>query len=173
MYSIEKTKGRLILAAVASPLTADDVDGIVQRVRMNVLGQPGRVVCFADLTRLDGLPPEAVDAFVAMFTRDNPKVERSAFLLARSTSAVALQVNRMIRAAKSPSRMAFEDALTLRSWLGEVLDVEDRRQLKDFLARPHGAVHVSTPPPASGPKPEPLVAPPSSKSGQRPPPSSK
>jgi len=159
MYSIEKTKGRLILATVASPLTAGDVDGIVQRVRMNVLGQPGRVVCFADLTRLDGLPPDAVDAFVAMFTRDNPKVERSAFLLARSTSAVAIQVNRMIRAAKSPSRMAFEAVHALRSWLGEVLDAEDRRQLKEFLARPDG--------------PEPLVAPPSSKSGQRPPPSSK
>ncbi|APR81273.1 Hypothetical protein A7982_06620 [Minicystis rosea] len=133
MHTIERKEGRLIEARIASPLLADEVDGIVQTTRMNVLSQPGKVVCVVDLTRLESLPDTAADAFVAMFTRDNPKVERSAFLLNRSTSSMILQVNRMIRAAKSPSRQSFEDAVALRKWLDEVLQPAERTSLRAFL----------------------------------------
>src|SRR5262245_2526086 len=77
MYTVERIEGRLIEARIASPLGAQDVDGIIQSVRMNVIAQSEKVICVADLTRLDGLAADAVDAFVAMFTRDNPRMDRS------------------------------------------------------------------------------------------------
>ncbi|APR81274.1 Hypothetical protein A7982_06621 [Minicystis rosea] len=134
MYVIERNEGRLIEARLASPLLASEVDGVVQMVRMNVLSQPAKVVCVADLTRLEAMPSDAPDTFIAMFTRDNPKVERSAFLLSRSTTSMSLQVNRMIRAAKGSSRQAFDDAQALQKWLDEILQPAERTSLRAFLA---------------------------------------
>ena len=134
MYTIEKHAGRLIEARLAAPLTPNDVQSIVQRVRMLVLSLPGKAVCCIDVIQLDVLPEEAVGAFVALFTRDNPKVERSGFLLARSVSAFGMQVQRMIRSASSPNRRTFDDRAEMQSWLSEVLDPLEQEQLSRFLA---------------------------------------
>jgi hypothetical protein len=133
VFTVVRNEGRIIEATIASPLVARDVDGVIQGVRMNILAQSEKAICVADLTKLDGLPPDAVDAFVGMFTRDNPRVERSALLLRRSPNQLAIQLGRMIRAAKSPSRMAFEDADDLAAWLDDVLRPAEKARLRTFL----------------------------------------
>jgi hypothetical protein len=171
MYSVDRFAGRLIETRIASPLTEAEVDGIVQAVRMNAISQPGKVIFVSDLTRLDALVPEAVEAFTAMFTRDNPRVERSALLLARGGSALALQIGRMVRAAKSPSRIAFDDPTALRSWLDEVLGPPEKARLRAFLLRvdaPAPSSRRGEPPSSKSRLPgEPLVPPPSSKPSRR------
>lgn len=133
MYTIEKHAGRLIEAKLAAPLTAADAEAIVHRVRMLVLSLPGKAVCCIDATELDLLPTEAFDAFVALFTRDNPKIERSGFLLARSLSAFGMQMQRMIRSANSPNRRTFDERAALQSWLAEVLSPSERERLSALL----------------------------------------
>lgn len=145
MYIVERNEGRLIEARLGSPLTAAEVDGVIQSVRMYVLSQPNKVICVADLSRLETLPEAQVDAFIAMFTRDNAKVERSGMLLGRSTGTAALQINRMIRAAKSPSRQAFDDTESLRLWLEQVLRAAEKVRLREFLAQ----VEMPASPPSS------------------------
>lgn len=36
MFMVDKKVGRIVEARIASPLSADDIDDIIQRVRMNV-----------------------------------------------------------------------------------------------------------------------------------------
>lgn len=134
MFMVDKKVGRIVEARIASPLSADDIDDIIQRVRMNVLSMPGKVICCADLTRLDAIPRESVDAFIQLFTRDNSKVERSAFLLSRSLGALGMQMQRMIRSAGNPSRMTFDDARALLDWLAPALTPAERSHLQAFFA---------------------------------------
>ena len=143
MYTLEKNIGRLIEAQLASPITLADVENIVQRTRLHVLGAQGKAVCCVDLTQLAALPPEATDAFIALFTRDNPKVERSGFLVARRHSSIGLQMDRMIRQANNPARQSFEERHLLIQFLDEVLSPPERQRLRQFLA-------VGDPFPSSG-----------------------
>jgi hypothetical protein len=171
MYSVDRIVGRLIETRITSPLPEGEVEAIIQGVRMNVIAQPGKVICVSDLTRLDGLTPEAVEAFTAMFTRDNPKIERSALLLGRADSALALQIGRMVRAAKSTSRLAFDDPTALRIWLDQVLDAGEKTRLRVFLQKidaPAPSSRRVAPPSSKSRLPmEPLVPPPSSKPSRR------
>ncbi len=73
------------------------------------------------------MPPAAADAFIAMFTRDNPKVERSAFLLARSSERDDAQVNRIIRAARGRRDSLSMTMESLRKWLDEVTPADGAR----------------------------------------------
>jgi hypothetical protein len=155
MHTVQRNEGRLIETRIVAPLEASEVDAIIQLVRINALAVPGKVVFVSDLTRLDGLAPDAVDAFTGMFMRDNPRLERSALLLPRNPGTLGLQLSRMIRNAKSPSRMAFDDKLPLQAWLEEVLGPAERSALRAFLA----AVDIG------------IAEPPSSRTSRRPPPS--
>jgi hypothetical protein len=133
MFMVDKKVGRLIEARIASPLSEDDIQDIVQRVRMNVLSMPGKVICCADLTQLDAIPRESVDSFIQLFTRDNSKVERSAFLLSRSLGALGMQMQRMIRSAGNSSRMTFDDARALQEWLAPALTSPEKARLQAFF----------------------------------------
>lgn len=145
MYIVEKHAGRLIETRLGSPLTRADVESTIQHVRLNILALPGKAVCCADLTQLDALPPDAIELFLAMFTRDNPRIERSAFLLARAGTALGLQLMRMFRQAGSPARMTFDDKAELATWLAEVLIPAERLRLNEFLATTDKAVDSGRP----------------------------
>jgi hypothetical protein len=133
MFKIENRVGRLIEAQMASPLTLQDVEGIVQRVRLHVLGVQGKAVCCVDITGLDVLPPEATELFIGLFTRDNPRVERSGFLVARKLSSLGIQMDRMIRESRSVARRCFDDRGELQRFLDEVLSPAERPALRSCL----------------------------------------
>jgi hypothetical protein len=102
----------------------------------------GRAVLFGDLQRAEMFSPEVSERFLAMFKQDNPKVERTAFLL-RPSSSFTMQIERMIiEAAKAatnagripPVRRTFRDKTTLRTWLAEALTVAEAARLDEVLA---------------------------------------
>jgi hypothetical protein len=146
MHTIEKNVGRLIEAQIGSPLTLADVESIVQQTRLHVLGVQGKAVCCVDLTLLYSLPLEATEAFVALFTRDNPRIERSGFLVARRQSSIGLQMDRMIRQGNNPARQSFEERRQVQQFLDEVLTPPESQRLRQFLLS-------SSSPPSSGKMP--------------------
>ncbi len=145
MHIVEKHTGRLIEARLGTPLSRVDIENVIQQVRMNIVASPAKVVCCVDLTQLSALPPDAIELFLAMFTRDNPRIERSGFLLNRVGTALGMQVARMIRQAGSVARMTFEDPPALAAWLAEVLSPAERARLTEFLGSIDGAVDSGRP----------------------------
>ncbi|NUP07688.1 MAG: hypothetical protein HOW73_16700 [Polyangiaceae bacterium] len=143
MYIVQKPVGRLIEARMGSPLTAGDVDNVIQHMRLNILSIPGRVVCVGDFTQLEELPPESMASFTALLTRDNPRVERSGFLISRKMSKLGLQIEQIIETAGGPHRKTFDDKDALAKWLGNVLTEEERASLKMFLSKTGAPIATS------------------------------
>lgn len=135
MFSVETVAGRLVEVRLGSPLAATEVADVIQRVRLAVLGCPGRVVVCAELTRMFVMPPEFADQFTAMFTRDNPRVERSAFLVAFKRSAFTMQLERMVREANNPARRVFDDKAALLAYLEPVLAPTEVQRLRSLIAQ--------------------------------------
>ena len=131
-FSIENPAGRLILARVGTP-----IDVAQQAVFRELLGStlqviPGKVVICVDLRSATVFAPDVAEGFAAIMRSDNPKLERSGFLVGES-ALFGLQIERMIRAAASPARRAFRDAQEVGAWLGEGLGSQELRALTTFL----------------------------------------
>ncbi len=134
-FTVKKEVGRLVLAELMAPLTANDVAGVVQGLRMTLIAAPAKMVLCGDLTRLTVIAPEHADVFTGMFTKDNAKVERSAFLVDKTRGAFVLQLERMVREAGNPNRRVFDDVQGLTGFLEPVLDAKERAELTGWLAR--------------------------------------
>jgi hypothetical protein len=68
-----------------------------------------------DNSELKVMSPEGADALVERMQADNPRIVRSAFVVAEGTAA--LQLKRMVRDAGSPRRVVFPTELQARAWL--------------------------------------------------------
>ena len=139
MVLVERNVGRLVEGVVSSPIEPSEIEGAIQRIRLTVLGAPGKAVCCIDATGLTLLPAGVSDTFVALFTRDNPKIESSAFLLSKRASGVGLQLDRMLRQAGHPARRSFDDRDALQEWLNTTLTGEEQARLRVFLGRVRNA----------------------------------
>lgn len=133
VFTIEAASGRLIEVRMSSPLTAADVPNVIQQIRLAVLSCSERVVMCGDLTRMLVMPPEYAEQFTAMFTRDNPKVERSAFLVAAKRSSFTMQLERMVREAKNPARKVFDDKNELLAYLEPALTPTEVKRLRALI----------------------------------------
>jgi hypothetical protein len=136
MWTIENSVGRLVEVQIASPIVAADLDPFGRRMatvlgRYNPTGQ--RVVACTDLSAAYLFAPEVAETFIRVMQRDNPVLERSAFLIGGS-AMFALQVERMLKQASSPARRAFREIAPLLAWLGELLAPPEHERLLRFLA---------------------------------------
>src|SRR5262245_47072260 len=118
MHSIHRD-GRLVLMRLTAPIMTEDIDDLVGQVRMNMIAAPAKVVFFADLTGADSPPPGSEPHIVETFTRDNPKLERSAIVVAPRKTGLALQMERLAREAKNPNRRVFHEPDAAIRWMGE------------------------------------------------------
>ena len=135
MFSVAIHEGRLIEIRVATPLEMPEFDALAHRLRDLIAKAHTLVVLCSDWTHVHVFPPEVADALVTLMKTDNPRVERSAFLVGESATA-ALQAERMIRTAGNPARRSFHDPVELSRWLGETLTVRERVRLERFLREP-------------------------------------
>jgi hypothetical protein len=133
VYSIENHVGRLIEARLATPFTAAEVEACISTIRMTIMGISQKVVFTVDTTGVDVLPPESADKFLAMMRADNPRVERTGYLLPPTSAIVGLQLERMIRDARSPARRTFRNPAHMEVWLSEVLNAREQEQLRKFM----------------------------------------
>lgn len=135
MWTIEQRVGRLIEARVGSPIAVSDLEAFGERLgeltaRFNERGQ--RWLGCTDLSLANVFPPNVADGFIRLMQRDNPSVERSAFLIG-SSAVFALQIERMLKQSNSPSRRTFREPEPLIEWLGELLTPPERERTRQFL----------------------------------------
>jgi hypothetical protein len=87
-----------------------------------------------DLRQLGLVDPQLIDRVVAFMRVENPRVERSAFLMGESGALQAMQLERMLKQAGSPSRRLFKSVSDAEAWLGELLTPAERARLRVFLS---------------------------------------
>jgi serine/threonine-protein kinase len=128
-----RIQGRLIELRTAPQVALADVDDLIRRLTPLFAEVEGRLVTCLDLRASPVLLPAVSDRMLELLRRGNPRIERSAFLLAPDKATLALQVERMLRESNNPNRRAFRDQTALRNFLEPVLDRAERDRLASFL----------------------------------------
>jgi hypothetical protein len=135
MYIIERHTGRLIeVRQIApTPLTVDEVVRFREEVRRIIRVAADPVVLCADMRQATVFAPEAAEEIEALMKSNNQTLARSAIVVAGDRATMALQIERLVRAARNPSRRTFHDPAAAADWLGEILDDVERARLSVFL----------------------------------------
>jgi hypothetical protein len=140
-FTLESSVGRLIEARMSSPTTPEDMAHFRTRMYAALVQSPGRAVIVADMTSSTEFPPDVAARLIEMLKTDNPKVERTAFVLSREESVFARQADEMLSAAASAARAAgrtverrtFFDRREARAWLAEILTPAEVVRLDAFV----------------------------------------
>src|SRR6185295_1146909 len=130
-------EGRLLEIDIASGYRVlQDVDYMMAAIAQALARVPERtrVVIAADWRPCKLFTPEVAERVVAMFTRDNVRIERSAILHTADQATSVLQVMRLIRESGHPNRQVFTDTKAMRDFLDQVLNERERTRLTQFLA---------------------------------------
>jgi hypothetical protein len=133
-FTVENREGRLVESRPLSLRTADDVGAFGRRMREVATGTTGQLVICGDYRRIAVLTQGVADAVVAMMSSTNPRIDRSAVLLASEHATFNLQIERVVREAGNPMRRTFRAVPELEKWLGEVLGPAEKTRLRQFLA---------------------------------------
>ena len=136
MWTIEQRVGRLIEIRVASPIVYADLEGFGARLGeciTRLTERVPRVLACTDLSGAHIFAPEVAEWFIRLMHRDNPVLERNAFLIGQS-AVFALQIERMLKQGNSLTRRAFREPEPLIEWLGELLSPLERERVRQLLA---------------------------------------
>jgi hypothetical protein len=134
MFKFEVRVGRLAEAVLGSPLSMQEFEAFITATRLGLLALPGKAVVACDMSRLTLLADDVAERAVDLIRRDNPKIERGAYLMSQRRSSMSMQVTRLFREARSETRQVFDDKSAMRSWLCELLTPAELKRLDDFLA---------------------------------------
>jgi hypothetical protein len=145
MMQVEMRVGRLLEVRAYLPIRVEEIPKLVKTLAAIYERAPRLVVAILDARAYGIEPPETVKFFVEAIKRDNPRIERSAFLIDQGQNLVGLQLDRVIREAGNPNRRLFRDVATATAFLSPSLNEEERARLDAFLA-----LRMSEPP-KSGP----------------------
>ena len=132
---MELHAGRLIELRIWAPVGVDELDGFAGQLlslTSQIMGRGQRAVFCHDLREIGILAPDISDWFVRMMERDNPRIERVGMILGQGATH-ALQIERMIKQAKNPTRRAFRELEPMISWLSEVLTSAELAALRRFV----------------------------------------
>ena len=132
MQSVEHHVGRLIEIRLAPPLTLDELKELRQLNGGVITSLSKKAVVCSDLRALLLFPPQQAEQFLSGARTLNQRIERSAFLLP-ARAVFTLQMERIIREARSDARKTFTSRYELEPWLGEILDADERARLSVFL----------------------------------------
>jgi hypothetical protein len=106
-----------------------------------------RVIIAADWRGCRVMSSEASERALAMLTRNNPRVERSAILTSDASSVAVLQFLRLVRESGHPQRRLFSRVVEMQSWLAEVLSPAEGVRLYEFLDHEPPSVRRGSQPP--------------------------
>jgi hypothetical protein len=139
-FFFENRVGRLLEVVLEAGMTLEEAQQFRTKMFLALSSLPGRGVLFGDLRRALRFAPDVRDKMLDMLRHDNPKVERTAFLM--SDGPFANQVERIVLEATpavadlkrtAPVRRVFLDKLAARDWLIEVLGSDERARLAEFV----------------------------------------
>jgi hypothetical protein len=132
VFSLTLQTGRLVELAFAFPVGREDAEGAGEQLR-HILGtRTDKIVVATDLVLMRTLPPDVADAFITVMRADNPRIERSGFLIAEDAATLALQLERMIKEAANSARRAFRSSARWQEWLAEALTPDEQKRLAAF-----------------------------------------
>jgi hypothetical protein len=137
VISVARNVGRLFELRTTSPVGVDEIATFTQRFAALLASTAGRVVTCLDLRESPVLLPQVSEQMLALLRQSNPRVERSAFLLAGGHATLSLQVERLIREANNHNRRAFRAVPELQAYLAVALDPAEQARLAAFLATGH------------------------------------
>jgi hypothetical protein len=133
MFRIENVVGRLVEIHVTDLRSMEEMEQFGFQVMETVKAVPGRAVSVVDLRLPRIFAPDVAESLEEMLRRANPKIERSAILLAPSHAIFALQLERLIREAANPARRSFRDPTKLREWAADILSEAEQARLATFV----------------------------------------
>ena len=125
--------GRLLEVRAYLPIRLEEIPALVETMRSIYERAPRLVVAILDARTYGIEPPAAVDHFIETIKRDNPRIERSAFLIEPGQSLLGLQLDRVIREAGNPNRKLFRDVDAAKAFLKPALTPEESARLDAFL----------------------------------------
>jgi len=125
--------GRLIEARVNALRTPADADAYARALRELVvkLGEPP-VLC-ADHRPVAIYPQAVADRLGELFVQMNTRLVRVAILVARTNATLSMQLERIVREARSPHRRVFYDAEPALDHLAPALDAHELVAARVFL----------------------------------------
>jgi hypothetical protein len=139
-FTLEHKVGRLVELRLEQRTTLEEAQQIRIKMYLMLGSMPGKVAVITDLLRADPFSSDVADKTVEMFKRDNPKIERTAFVMrdgafTHQIERIALDAARATSAEKkmSPQRRVFRDKLQAFAWLGEVLTDAERARLEEVV----------------------------------------
>jgi len=133
MHQVGHPAGRLVTFRVVPPVDDANADAAAAALRATFAAIPGPVIICSDVSGARTFSERTVEQFLALMKSENPRIERSAFLLDPAAATFALQLERMVREAKSPIRRTFRDARALTEWLLPLLTPQEAAALEAFL----------------------------------------
>ena len=133
MFTVNRRVGRLVEARVFRLADLADANRYAAAFgpAMGNVEQP--VLC-ADHRPVAIYPPPVADRLVETFIGLNKHWERVAILVAPTNATLAMQLQRIVRESKNPSRRVFFEADEAHAFLGERLETAERARLGAFLA---------------------------------------
>jgi hypothetical protein len=134
MFTTEIRVGRLYEHRLGTLSAPEDFEALRQKGVQVIQACARPVVVCADYREVKFVKADLVAPFVEFLRAMSAKVERSAVLLAKDHAIFTLQMKRMVREAQATQRRTFDDARAAETWLGEVLDADERGRLKVFLS---------------------------------------
>lgn len=123
------------------PFTKNVLESLTTDLVSTLKSTPEAPVLCTDLRDTSVSTPQGADRIRSLMFQTNELFSRSALLLP-SSPTLFLQFERVIREASNPARRAFRDVLSLRGYLGEVLNEAERERLAKFLAEANQDAHV-------------------------------
>ena len=133
MMLAEMRVGRLLEVRAVLPIRLEDLPALSATMKAIYDRAPRLVVAILDARNYGLEPPEAAEHFVETIRRDNPRIERSAFLIEADQSLLGLQLERVIREAGNPNRRLFRDVAAAVAFLRPSLTIEESARLDAFL----------------------------------------
>jgi hypothetical protein len=134
MHQAANPAGRLVTFRVVPPVSDENGERASLDLRALIVANPQSVVVVSDLSIARAFSPETTERFVALMKSGNPKLLRSALLVAADAPTLNLQIARMMKEAGNPARRAFDDAHALMEWLDPDLTTAERAALATFFA---------------------------------------
>ena len=134
MLTVENPVGRLLELRVSSPFSLEEMGPFQTKLMRLVSSAPGNSVACTDLRGARVMPDEVAARFVTIMKADNPRMERSGFLVSES-ALFSLQIERMLREAGNPMRRTFRESHEMVAWLSELLTAAESASARDFLAQ--------------------------------------
>jgi hypothetical protein len=133
MHQVGNPAGRLVTFRVVPPVDDANAEAAARALRAAIAAIPGPAVICSDVCEARTFSERTVEQFLALMKSDNPRIERSAFLLDASAATFALQLERMVREANNPARRTFREARALTEWLLPLLTPQEAQALEAFL----------------------------------------